>query len=231
MLPDYQLVVVSGDHFDAIIYKGPETEKPIYLYYHSGHYDLITSMPAFLGRAYFSLKCKKKAITLRIGGTTLAQLNVHVVITPRVPIKGRTLRGSYALSATACSRLLDVSRTINPWECLVGGPCVRRIPNVKSVVKCWIFFNEVKENTSAGRSDVLPVGSTTSPKRTCFMEPPKKKRKRNREGSDDEEEEEQEEEQKTNFLFFDFQCMQETGVHVPNLVVVQDPDGQEWVFN
>ena len=29
VLPDYQLVVVSGDHFDAIIYKGPETEKPV----------------------------------------------------------------------------------------------------------------------------------------------------------------------------------------------------------
>ena len=34
-LPDYQLVVVSGDHFNAIIYKGPKTEKSIYLYYHT----------------------------------------------------------------------------------------------------------------------------------------------------------------------------------------------------
>ena len=59
VLPDYQLVVVSGDHFDAIIYKEPETEKPIYLYYHSGHYDVLTSMPAFLGRAFFCLKCEK----------------------------------------------------------------------------------------------------------------------------------------------------------------------------
>ena len=59
VLPDYQLVVVSGDHFDATIYKGPETEKPVYLYYHSGHYDVITSMPAFIGRAYFCLKCEK----------------------------------------------------------------------------------------------------------------------------------------------------------------------------
>ena len=34
---------------------------------------------------------------------------------------------------------------------------------------------------------------------------------------------EEEEEKKTKFLFFfDFECMQETGVHVPNLVVVQD---------
>ena len=58
-LPDYQLVVVSGEHFNAIIYKGPETEKPIYLYYYSGHYGVITSMPAFLGRSYFCLKCEK----------------------------------------------------------------------------------------------------------------------------------------------------------------------------
>ena len=34
----------------------------------------------------------------------------------------------------------------------------------------------------------------------------------------------------TNFLFFDFECMQETGFHVPTLVVVQDADGHEWVF-
>ena len=59
VLPDYQLVMVSGDHFDAIIYKGPEMEKPVYLYYHSRHYDVITSMPPFLGRAYFCLKCEK----------------------------------------------------------------------------------------------------------------------------------------------------------------------------
>ena len=59
VLPWYQLVVVSGDHFNAIIYKGPETEKPIYLFYHNGHYDLITSMPSFLGRAYYCLKCEK----------------------------------------------------------------------------------------------------------------------------------------------------------------------------
>ena len=59
VLPKYQLVVVSGDHFNAIIYKGPETQKAIYLSHHDGHYDVITSMPAFLGRVYFCLKCEK----------------------------------------------------------------------------------------------------------------------------------------------------------------------------
>ena len=52
----YQQIVVSGDHFDTIIYKGPETEKRVYLYYHGGHYDVLTSMPVFLGHAYFRLK-------------------------------------------------------------------------------------------------------------------------------------------------------------------------------
>ena len=56
----------------------------------------------------------------------------------------------------------------------------------------------------------------------CFMKP-RKKKKRKRGRSDDEEEEE--EKKKTKFLFFDFECMQETGVHVPNLVVVQDDEG------
>ena len=59
-----------------------------------------------------------------------------------------------------------------------------------------------------------------------FHEPRKEKKRKSR-GSDDEEEEE---EKKTKFLFFDFECMQETGVHVPNLVVVQDDEGHEWVF-
>ena len=56
----------------------------------------------------------------------------------------------------------------------------------------------------------------------CFMMPAKSKRKRR--------ESDEEEEKKTKFLFFDFECMHETGVHVPNLVVVQDEERHEWVF-
>ena len=58
VLPDYQLIVVSGDNVDTIIYKGTEREKPVYLYYHGGHYGVITLTPVFLERAYFSLKCE-----------------------------------------------------------------------------------------------------------------------------------------------------------------------------
>lgn len=42
----YQINIISKDHFNGIIYSGPEAEKRIYLYHHEEHYDVITSMPA-----------------------------------------------------------------------------------------------------------------------------------------------------------------------------------------
>ena len=59
VLPDYQIYVLSKEHLNAIIYKGGEAEKKIYLYLHDDHFDVITSLPAFLGRGYFCHKCQK----------------------------------------------------------------------------------------------------------------------------------------------------------------------------
>ena len=56
-LTNYQIIVVSGDHNNSIIYppEPPGTdEKPILsLYYHNNHFDTITSLPGFLDRSYF----------------------------------------------------------------------------------------------------------------------------------------------------------------------------------
>ena len=43
-------------------------------------------------------------------------------------------------------------------------------------------------------------------------------------------EEESDNEGYNKLLFFDFECTQEFGQHEPNLCVVQDEEGQEWVF-
>ncbi|XP_053406937.1 uncharacterized protein LOC128559427 [Mercenaria mercenaria] len=58
-MTEYQIYVVSKEHFNAIIFKGPEAEKKIYLYYHDHHYDVITSMPAFVSRNYYCTQCDK----------------------------------------------------------------------------------------------------------------------------------------------------------------------------
>ncbi|CAC5364845.1 unnamed protein product [Mytilus coruscus] len=56
---DCQIHVVSKEHFNGIIFQGPEAEKKIYLYHHNEHYDVITSMPAFLNRSYYCNICQK----------------------------------------------------------------------------------------------------------------------------------------------------------------------------
>ena len=52
-LVNYQIIVVSGDHNNSIIYPrqppaNPNPEKSIYLYYQANHFDVITSLPGFL---------------------------------------------------------------------------------------------------------------------------------------------------------------------------------------
>ena len=223
VLPWYQLVVVSGEHFNAIIYKGPETEKPIYLYYHDGHYDLITSMPSFLGRAYYCLKCEK--------GYNTEDWKHH-------PCENKCK----CCHHTACTDQEEVGSWILCAQChrMFKGPgCFENhqrvgMKNGKTVCQSYAKCQKCGKVSERSQGD-HKCGEVRCPTchvydnpetHRCFMKP-RKKKKRKRRGSDDEEEEE---EKKTKFLFFDFECMQETGVHIPNLVVVQDEEGHEWVF-
>ena len=62
-LTDYQIVVISGDHNNSVIYPPPSSgtdEKPhLTLYLHDNHFDVINSVPGFLGRCYFCFRCYK----------------------------------------------------------------------------------------------------------------------------------------------------------------------------
>ena len=59
VIPDYQLCVVSKEHLNKIIYKGPDKPKGIYLLYNDHHFDVITSMSGYLNRGYWCHPCKK----------------------------------------------------------------------------------------------------------------------------------------------------------------------------
>ena len=63
-LVNYQIIVVSGDQNNTIIYPheppaNPNPEKSIYLYYQANHFDVITSLPGFLNAHYFCHTCYK----------------------------------------------------------------------------------------------------------------------------------------------------------------------------
>ena len=62
-LTNYQIIVVSGDHNNSIIYPtkppGTDDKQSIYLYYHNNHFDVITKLPGFLNKTYFCHRCHK----------------------------------------------------------------------------------------------------------------------------------------------------------------------------
>ena len=77
--------------------------------------------------------------------------------------------------------------------------------------------------------DVRPEGHQ------CFLQPvetrqPAQVRQQNN-LDDDVEVENDVEEQEFNLMFFDFECIQDEGVHTPNLCVIQNESGDETVFS
>ena len=62
-LTNYEINIISANHNNSIIYPPRPTTtqdvKPIFLYLHHNHYDVITTMPGFLGRCYFCHKCRR----------------------------------------------------------------------------------------------------------------------------------------------------------------------------
>lgn len=59
VLLNYQIYVLSKDHFNGIVFGGIEGGLPIYLHYHDEHFDVITKITGFLNRSYFCETTKK----------------------------------------------------------------------------------------------------------------------------------------------------------------------------
>ena len=55
-----QINIVDAHYFNEIIYTAnTDADEIIYVYKNKNHYDVITSMPAFLGKGYYCHTCKK----------------------------------------------------------------------------------------------------------------------------------------------------------------------------
>ncbi|XP_078684907.1 uncharacterized protein LOC144918222 [Branchiostoma floridae x Branchiostoma belcheri] len=58
-LSAYQIIVVSAKELNEVVYKGPNREQKLILYLVNGHYNVITSITAFMERAYFCWACNR----------------------------------------------------------------------------------------------------------------------------------------------------------------------------
>ncbi len=226
-LAEYQINIVSKEHQNSIIFAGPDTVKRIYLYAHDNHYDVITSMPAFCARKMYCHTCKRgyDKNTDHLCGDSCRACRFQ-----NCPI----------ISWVECK---DCMRYFKSSDCY--GRHKETVGNGKSIcaslVKCKQCNKVVKRTLARPESHncglvrcVVCQKYVDSETHRCYMQPERSRISERAESDDlfDSEADEINDNNSTynQLLFFDFECIQESGTHTPNLCVVHDEAGNEHVF-
>ena len=231
VLPGYQLNMVSKEHLNALIYSGPEADKCIYLYHHDSHYDVISSMPAFLARKQYCHTCKKgyDKITDHPCGN-LCKL-CHIQNCPVVKWK----------YCQDCNRFFKSDECFARHKAAVG----KQKDLCSSLVKCQKCQRVVTRSSLNDHHCGLVRCSTCDKyvkpeNHQCYMQPIEKRNRQpaqestNNEFLDDDvavDGDNGSDEREQTLMFFDFECTLDDGQHTPNLCVVQNESGDEMVFS
>ena len=213
-LSNYQIIIVSGDHNNSIIYppKPPGTdEKPIIsLYFHNNHFDVITKLPGFLNKSYFCKRCHK----------CYSNTTDHVCPAMCGSCRGFgcVLEGE-GIVCNECNRLFKNQACYDHHKEPINGGGRSVCESVRKCEKCGNAMDVRK---------IKDGGHICGKKcRTCGLI-------LNQEDNDHKcyiQQLEQEEESSYNqLLFFDFEATQEHGTHCPNLCVVHDEEREVALF-
>ena len=214
-LVNYQIIVVSGDHNNSIIYPrqppaNPDPERSIYLYYQANHFDVITSLPGFLNKSYFCHRCHKPyhhTTDHMCKGMCRSCRNFDC-----------HLQGD-GIVCNECDRLFknQVCYDRHKQQPINGGgrvvcEVIRKCPkcgdsmDVRRFGKGHICGNYCK--TCKVQYQEKPIDHK------CYIQ----------------QQEHKEESSYNHLLFFDFECTQEHGIHEANLCVVYDEEKEVAVF-
>ena len=247
-LTEYQINIVSKEYNNNIIYAGPEKDKRIYLYMHDNHYDVITKMPGFFARHYYCHTCKK----------AYEHHEEHLCpneckccgFSPICPEESWR-------SCKDCLRQFKSQRCYDQHKRPKGN--ARSVcQSLIRCMKCMEVVDrrhQASEKHLCGKRKCGICGKYVQLEgHRCYIQPETKKKRKNptpeeeeeempengydvagfldtecRQGAREDEHEAVEESMK-ELLFFDLECRQENGNHEPNLCVVQDEAGEEWIF-
>ena len=214
-LTDYQIVIISGDHNNSVIYppqsSGTDEKPHLVLYLHGNHFDTINSVPGFLGRSYFCFRCYKAY------DHTTDHLCTNMC---------RSCRGfgcileNDGIACTECKRLFKSQSCYHRHKnepINGGGRTVCQA--IRECEKCGksMAIEKIRDGGHiCGRKcrtcGVIVTQEDTDHK--CYIQPL-----------------EQEEDSSYNhLLFFDFEATQEHGIHCPNLCVVHDEEKEVALF-
>ena len=212
-LTRYEINIVSLPQDNAIIYPPPEQaapdKTPIYLALHNNHYDVITKLPSFLKRVYFCRKCRK------------GYSNKFDHMCPEMCSLCRAYECPWDGDTVPCDQC---KRTFRSRACYdrhkVRNNGTKSIcDTIHKCLKCKRSMDKRKfKHHLCGKK--CPTCNVLlediEAKHKCYMQKPKQS-----DGDD---------EGYVQMYFFDFECKQETGEHVPNFCVVQDEKGNEEIF-
>ena len=215
-LVNYQIIVVSGDQDNAIIYPpqpwtNPNPEKSIYLYYQTNHFDVITTLPGFLNNAYFCHACHK--------GYDVTTDHLCNGMCQSCRGVGCTIEDN-GITCNECNRLFknQVCYDRHKQEPINGGgrtvcEAIRKCPTCKvSMDVRQLKGHQCVDNK---KCPTCKIGrNPNDPTHQCYIQQLQPK----------------EESSYNQLLFFDFECTQEHGIHEVNLCVVYDEEGEVAVF-
>ncbi|XP_028517608.1 uncharacterized protein LOC110247906 [Exaiptasia diaphana] len=211
-LQDYQINIVSAHLFNAVIYSGPDKDQRIYLYHHDNHYDVITSMPAFFSRKLFCHHCNK-AYDHDADHICKHKCNIC--------FKGPCDLVKW-IYCEECNRYFKNQQCFDNHNQLneAGSSLCLRYVKCKFCHKIIKRINQEPEAHHCGEIKCNTCKQFADPDHQCYMQP-----------VDDESENANSNTNDPKFLFFDYETTQETGTHIPNLIIVQNQNGDEHVFN
>ena len=215
-LVHYQIIVVSGDQNNTIIYPphppaNPNPEKSIYLYYQANHFDVITKLPGFLNTNYFCHTCHKgydHTTDHLCDGMCWSCRGVGCTIE------------NYGMTCQECDRFFKNQTCYDrhKQEPIDGGgrtvcQAVRKCPKCKKSMD----VRKLNKHPCVDNKECptcKAVLNPNDPNHKCYMQ----------------QEQPKEEPSYAQLLFFDFECTQEHGIHEVNLCVVYDEEGEVKVF-
>ena len=213
VIPDYQLCVVSKEHLNKIIYKGPDKPKGIYLLYNDHHFDVITSMSGYLNTGYWCHPCKK-------GYNNKEEHRCEN--TCRVCRNGNCSITDGEDTWTYCD---DCNRYFKSLACYnnhkIDGSSVKKYGTIcKQYYKCALcdrvvdkkFLRKGKKHACTDLWCRICKGNFPAGHK-CYIKPAQVER---HDGDCDGDSDES-----FCYIFFDVEARQETGIHKPTLCVAQ----------
>jgi hypothetical protein len=214
----YQIIVISKSFFDSVVFCGPIKDKKLVIYEVDKHFHTITKFKSFFAdMKYFCFECMERYDKFRGHTECCKRCNLC--------LHSECYHSSYDLEWEYCA---DCNRYFKNSLCLklhYVKPTEKALCVCKKYIKCEKCSKVIERFKREPAKHQCGLQYCKSCKQwcsdmadhNCFIKPIKLDKKVDGE-------------KKSILNFFDFECDQATGEHVPTLIVLQNEGGECWVF-